>query len=49
MNSAISSRIDIDDDDEDEDGRGIKKELRSDKLMKNSLQMAMQEDNSQWK
>ena len=37
MNSSIRSRIDIDDDDEDEDGRSIKKELRSDKLMKNSL------------
>ena len=37
MNSSINSRIDIDDDDEDEDGRSIKKELRSDKLMKNSL------------
>ena len=38
MNSSIRSRIDIDDDDdEDEDGRSIKKELRSDKLMKSSL------------
>ena len=37
MNSYIRLRIDIDDDDEDEDGRSIKKELRSDKLMKNSL------------